>query len=92
MESAIASGIFTGNGTRDDGEIITNTIAVSNGAFNSFSDPSINNSGTVAFSAVLDTGRSGVFTGNGTTTTTIADSRGALTAFLVPPQLMILEQ
>ncbi|MBD2006028.1 MULTISPECIES: PEP-CTERM sorting domain-containing protein [Cyanophyceae] len=86
-ESAIASGIFTGNGTRDDGEIITNTIADSNGAFNSFSDPSINNLGTVAFSAVLDTGRSGVFTGNGTTTTTIADSRGAFNSFFSTPSI-----
>ncbi|MBD1833727.1 hypothetical protein H6F61_13820 [Cyanobacteria bacterium FACHB-472] len=79
-----SSGIFTGNGTRDNGEIITNTIADSNGTFNSFSDPSINNSGTVAFSAVLDMGRSGVFTGNGTTTTTIADSSSAFNNFGTP--------
>ncbi|MBD2006029.1 MULTISPECIES: DUF7453 family protein [Cyanophyceae] len=80
----LSSGIFTGNGTRDNGEIITNTIADSNGAFNSFSDPSINNSGTVAFSAALDTGSRGVFTGNGTTTTTIADSSGAFNSFGTP--------
>ncbi|MBD1906543.1 PEP-CTERM sorting domain-containing protein [Funiculus sociatus GB2-A5] len=83
----LSSGIFTGNGTTDDGEIITNTIADSNGAFNSFSDPSINNSGTVAFTAVLDTGRSGVFTGNGTTTTTIADSSGAFNSFFGTPSI-----
>ncbi|HEY9302048.1 MAG TPA: choice-of-anchor tandem repeat NxxGxxAF-containing protein, partial [Phormidium sp.] len=83
----LSSGIFTGNGTRDNGEIITNTIADSNGAFNRFSDPSINNSGTVAFSAVLDTGGSGVFTGNGTTTTTIADSSGAFNSFFGTPSI-----
>ncbi|MBD1931224.1 MULTISPECIES: DUF7453 family protein [Cyanophyceae] len=83
----LSSGIFTGNGTRDNGEIITNTIADSNGAFNRFSDPSINNSGTVAFSAVLDAGLSGVFTGNGTTTTTIADSSGAFNSFFGTPSI-----
>nr|WP_242022142.1 PEP-CTERM sorting domain-containing protein [Trichocoleus sp. FACHB-90] len=83
----LSSGIFTGNGTRDNGEIITNTIANSNGAFNRFSDPSINNSGTVAFSAVLDAGLSGVFTGNGTTTTTIADSSGAFNSFFRTPSI-----
>jgi hypothetical protein len=84
----LSRGIFTGNGTRDDdGEFITNTITDSNGAFNSFSHPSINNSGTVAFSAVLDTGSSGVFTGNGTTTTTIADSSGAFNSFFRTPSI-----
>jgi len=64
---------------------VGNTVAVpfsftnlydSSGPFNSFGAPAINNSGTVAFSASLDTGESGIFTGSGGPTTTIADTSG----------------
>ena len=46
----------------------------SSGSFNGFGFPSLNNSGTVAFGAGLDTGSSGIFTGRGGPTTTIVDS------------------
>ncbi|HEY9302049.1 MAG TPA: choice-of-anchor tandem repeat NxxGxxAF-containing protein, partial [Phormidium sp.] len=39
-----------------------------------FATPAINNQGTVAFSAFLDAGGKGIFTGNGTTTTSIANT------------------
>jgi hypothetical protein len=50
-------------------------IADTNGPFReifNFSSP-INDQGTVAFSAILDTGGSGIFTGNGGAITTIAE-------------------
>ena len=50
-------GIFTFSG----GPITT--IADSSGPFNGFRQPSLNNSGTVAFLGSLDTGESGIFTG-----------------------------
>lgn len=40
---------------------------------------SLNNSGTVAFSAILDTGQEGVFTGDGAITT-IADTSGPVSS------------
>ena len=47
------------------------------GPFGEFrTTPSLNNSGTVAFFAILDTGERGVFTGSGGPTTTIADEGG----------------
>jgi hypothetical protein len=48
----------------------------------------INDKGTVAFSANLDAGGSGVFTGDGGVATTIADASGAYASF-VPPRLDI---
>ena len=50
-------------------------IADSAGAFSNFgsySSPSLNSSGTVAFYAALDNGRYGIFTGSGGATATIA--------------------
>ncbi|MBD1927783.1 hypothetical protein H6F74_16250 [Trichocoleus sp. FACHB-90] len=86
-ESDIAGGIFTGNDTPFSSEPIITTIADTSGIFRGFSDPSINNSGNVAFIAGLDTGSIGVFTGNGTTTTTIADSSGAFNSFFGTPSI-----
>jgi len=59
----------------------------SSGPFNSFgipdfnAGPALNNSGTVAFSASLDTGESGIFTGSGGATTTIVDTSGPSIGF-----------
>jgi hypothetical protein len=86
-DNEIATGIFTGNDTPFSSEPIITTIVDTSGIFSGFSDPSINNSGTVAFIAGLDTGSIGVFTGNGTTTTTIADSRGAFNSFFGTPSI-----
>lgn len=49
-------------------------IADTNSNFQSFAPASMNNQGTVAFKADLDSGSNGVFTGDGTITTTIASS------------------
>ncbi len=50
-------------------------IADNSDSFSSFFEaPAINNQGTVAFSAFLDAGGKGIFTGNGTTTTSIANT------------------
>ena len=49
-------------------------VADSAGAFSNFGSvpsPSLNSTGTVAFYAALDNGRYGIFSGNGTATTTI---------------------
>jgi hypothetical protein len=68
--------IFVGNG----GPL--RTIADTSGPFNGFGigffggNPSINNSGTVGFSAGLKTGGSGIFTSDGTTIITIATGSG----------------
>lgn len=57
-------------------------IADTNGGFSSFNNAaSINNGGTVAFQANLNAGGSGIFTGNGITTTTIANTNGTFTSF-----------
>ncbi|MGV0107557.1 hypothetical protein NSTCB13_06444 [Nostoc sp. DSM 114160] len=67
------SGIFTGNGTT-----ITTIADSRNLPVKEFQRrPSINNAGTVAFSALLNTDDiNGVFVGNGGAITTIADSNG----------------
>jgi len=54
-------------------------IADTSGPLKSFTNyprPAINNTGTVAFAAELDTGGNGIFIGNGGATTTIADTNG----------------
>jgi hypothetical protein len=56
-------------------------IADNSGPFSFINGPSINDAGTVAFVAGLDAGGQGIFTGNGTTTTTIADSSGSFSNF-----------
>lgn len=48
------------------------TVGRGDGPFGVFSSTSINDSGTVAFTAGLDTGGNGIFTSNGNTTQTIA--------------------
>ena len=74
--------------TSDGGELTT--IADTSGPFSNFggvagnpaaSMPDINDAGTVAFFANLDVGSEGIFTGDGITTTTIADTSGALDTF-----------
>ena len=56
-------------------------IADTSGPFDYLFTPSINDSGTVAFIATLDAGGEGVFIGNGTTITTVADDSGPFFAF-----------
>ena len=68
-------GIFTGSGGA------TTTIADTSGPFSDVFSPSLNESGTVAFLALLKTGEQGIFTGSGGRTTTIADSSGPFSRF-----------
>jgi hypothetical protein len=57
-------------------------IADSSGQFSGFNPiPSMNNSGTVAFIASLDTGESGIFSGSGGPTTTLYDTSGPFSGF-----------
>jgi hypothetical protein len=58
------------------------TIADSNGPISTFTGPvgAINDSGTVAFFATLDTGVRGIFAGNGGPLTTIATEGGPFTS------------
>ncbi|ODS30298.1 MAG: PEP-CTERM motif protein [Candidatus Scalindua rubra] len=56
-------------------------------SFSGFGSPSINDSGTVAFWADLDAGGSGIFTGNGGSLTTIADTSGSLSGFNGTPSI-----
>ena len=57
-------------------------IADTNGEFSSFfSGASINNKGTVAFGANLDTGGQGIYASNGRITNTIADTNGSSGTF-----------
>lgn len=63
-------------------------IAETNETFSSFGFwPAINNQGTVAFSAELRSGGSGIFVGNGGITTTIADTSGILSLFSSRPAI-----
>lgn len=57
-------------------------IADTNGKFSSFfGAASINNRGTVAFGANLDTGEQGIYSSNGRITKTIADTNGSFGSF-----------
>jgi len=56
-------------------------IVDSTGPLNHPGLPFLNNSGTVAFGAEMDTGGSGIFTGNGGRTTTIIDTSGPFVGF-----------
>lgn len=56
-------------------------IADTSGSFTGLSTPALNNNGTVAFSARLDTGERGIFTTDGTTLTTIADTSDIFSGF-----------
>ena len=56
----------------------------SSGPFNGFGAPSLNNSGTVAFSASRDKGEQGILTGSGGLTTTIADTSGPFNGLSSP--------
>jgi len=65
-------------------------IADTAGDFSDFFNnaPALNDNGVVTFSAKLDSGPSGVFTGEGTGTTTIADSSGDFNIFdFISPSL-----
>jgi hypothetical protein len=66
---------------RSDGQLLVGdgvapliTIADTLGALSGFSDASINDGGLVAFVASLDAGGNGVYTGDGTTLTTIVET------------------
>ena len=79
MRFGVGGGIFVGSG----GPITT--IADSSGPIESITPfPSLNDSGTVAFSASLDTGGEGIFTSSGGLITTIADSSGPFDSFIPP--------
>jgi hypothetical protein len=54
------------------------SIVDENGPFEAFHPPSVNNAGTVGFFAATDAGVDGVYTSDGTTTTTIVDDTGPL--------------
>ena len=71
-------GVFTGNG----GPI---TTIADTGTFpgGGFQTPSMNSSGTVAFSADSIVNGAGIFTGSGGPLTTIADTSGPLAGYLV---------
>lgn len=56
----------------------------SSGPFNGFGAPSLNNSGTVAFSASRDKGEQGILTGSGGPTTTITDTSGPFNGLSSP--------
>ena len=75
-------GVFEGNG----GPITS--IALSSGPmFAGTAGASINDAGTVVFSASLDAGGSGIFTGNGGPTSTVALSGGGVTGFGGAPEI-----
>ena len=87
LDTPLQQGIFTGDGGP------TKTIADTSGPFNTFSypgsfytfpSPSLNEGGTVAFVAFLDTGETGIFSGSGGPTTIIADSSGLFGGFGSP--------
>ncbi|AFZ33260.1 hypothetical protein Glo7428_4831 [Gloeocapsa sp. PCC 7428] len=54
------------------------------GPASAFSVPSINDAGTVAFHATLDTGATGIFLGRGKGTVKVADSTGRFRSFSSP--------
>ncbi len=55
-----------------------------NGPPSAFAIPSINDAGTVAFHATLDTGATGIFIGRGKGTVKIADNTGKFNSFSAP--------
>ncbi len=88
---AAAMGLVVGFAARGEAASYTFTkLEDSSGSFLRFGFASINDVGTVAFSAALDTDSdgimdgSGIFTSDGTTTTTIADSSGGFSLFGPP--------
>jgi hypothetical protein len=81
MLDRFIDGIFTKS---TDGVVTTiSTSDPINSSFSAFSSLTINDSGTVAFKALLDqdTQAQGIFTGNGGSLTTIADSSGVFKTF-----------
>ena len=74
----LEEGTFIGSGGP------TTTLYDNSGPFHDFGSPSLNDSGTAAFVAFLDTGEVGIFTGSGGPTTTISDTRGLFNFFAVP--------
>ncbi len=83
------SGIFLWDGTATTVIAHTSTSGPSGPYFSLGFFPSLNNKGAVAFFARLlaPAGGSGIFVGNGTTTTTIADSRGPFNSFGSAPSI-----
>jgi len=81
------NGIFRSDGTTTTVIAQTSTSGPSGPYFNLGFFPSLNNEGAVAFFARLLPSGSGIFVGNGTTTTTIADSRGPFNSFGVSPSI-----
>lgn len=76
-----SSAIFKGNG----GPLTK--IADTSGTFSGFTQPFINDGGTVAFLAQFPTGGSAIFTGSGGPLTTIADTSGPFSNFRGSPSL-----
>ena len=84
---AAVLGVLLGGIAKTEAALYTFTkIADSTGPFTSFGPAAMNERGVVAFSAVLDSGLWGVFTGEGAGTTTLADSSGPFN-FFGPPSL-----
>ncbi len=68
---------------------VTTTIADTKTSFTSLSGDGspLNDKGTVAFLAYLNSGGQGIFTGNGGSLNTIADTNGAFSTFLDSPAI-----
>jgi len=78
-------GLLLGGAAQGEAASYTFTkIADTSGPFSIIAIAGINDRGAVAFSAALDTGLRGIFTGDGTNTTTIADSSGPFNFFGTP--------
>jgi hypothetical protein len=70
-------GLVLGFAARGEAASYTFTkLEDTSGSFLGFGFTSINDVGTVAFWATLDAGGNGIFSSDGTTTTTIADNSG----------------
>jgi len=85
MALAAIMGLLLGGAAQGEAASYTFTkIADTSGPFSIIAIAGINDRGAVAFSAALDTGLRGIFTGDGTNTTTIADSSGPFNFFGTP--------
>ncbi len=75
------TGILTKNGTT------VTTIAGFDGTFSNYGDPAINSGGTVAYTGNFIDGGMGLFTGNGTTTTTVSNTNTSAFSFFGRPSI-----
>lgn len=89
VRTAVALGLSLLSMGEASAYTFTKIADTTSGSYSSFLGipPAINNKGTVVFFAKLDGEREGVFTGNGTTTTTIADTSGVFSSFSSYPSI-----